>query len=232
MTIPYFYIIRHKQSGLLYAGSRWKNGCEPNELLRPNGYYTSSKIVKKLLKEDPDCFEIIHIKFDCSDVKKYETCFLHENDCVKSELWLNGHDNKTLLSHDSDEFKEIMIKLYGVDHWAKTKDGREFHRQQMIAYNNTPEAKAKLTERNKNNNPSKKIENRIKHSIAMKETNERMIKNRTHPSLKPENTESLSQRMKVTMARQPEMKCPYCDLISKNKANMLRWHFDKCKFKK
>jgi hypothetical protein len=226
MTTPYFYIIKHKQSGLSYVGSRWAKGCNPNEFLKRDGYNTSSKIIHKLLKENSDCFEIISIIADIVNVKEFETKFIEDNKCVTSELWLNGHDNKTTFSHDDPKFKAIMIKLYGVDHWAKTEEGRNFHRKQMIALNNTPEFQARLLERNIKNNPALKHENRIKHSKSMKATNERMLSDGTHPMLK-----ACSERMKVTMANQKELTCPHCNLVSKSKSNMNRWHFDNCKLK-
>ena len=231
-TTPYFYIIRHIETGRLYAGSRWAKGCNPNELLKEDGYLTSSKIVRNLLKDDIACFEVVTIKTDCEDVKAYETSFIEDNNCVRSELWLNGHDNKRVLSHDSNEFKSIMKKLYGEDHWAKTREGRDFHRKQMIAFNQTEEAKDRLLARNTYDNPAKKQNNREKHSKMMKELNEKMLKDGTHPTLNPKNLEEASKRMKITMATQPELTCPHCNRSSKNKSNMLRWHFDKCKFKK
>lgn len=231
-TIPYFYVIKHISSGKLYAGSRWAKGCNPSELLQENGYLTSSKVVKKMLMEDPQCFEVVMIKTDCENVKEFETMFIEENDCVSSTLWLNGHNNKILFSHDSEEFKQIMIKLYGTDHWVKTEEGREFHRQQMIAYNQTEVAKSRLADLNKNNNPSKKESNRATHSKLMKSMNQKMLSNGTHPSLKKENKEKASIKMKATMANQPELICPHCGRSSKNKSNMLRWHFYNCKFKR
>jgi hypothetical protein len=58
--VPYFYIIQHSISGLLYAGSRRStiktkfsnNGCNPIEFMVLGGYCTSSNIVKKIIKDD------------------------------------------------------------------------------------------------------------------------------------------------------------------------------------
>lgn len=56
---PYFYIIKHKPSGMLYAGSRWKKNCHPDELLKPDGYLTSSRIIKEIIKDEGiDSFEV------------------------------------------------------------------------------------------------------------------------------------------------------------------------------
>ena len=44
-TIPYFYIIQHKTSKIMYAGSRWIVGCHPDEFMQHKGYSTSSPML-------------------------------------------------------------------------------------------------------------------------------------------------------------------------------------------
>ncbi len=41
--MSYFYIIEHSSTGKLYAGARVAKNCHPNELLKEDGYITSSK---------------------------------------------------------------------------------------------------------------------------------------------------------------------------------------------
>jgi hypothetical protein len=46
----------------------------------------------------------------------YETEFLKENNCAKSNMWLNMHDNNGIsASFGSPTFKENMLEKYGVD---------------------------------------------------------------------------------------------------------------------
>jgi hypothetical protein len=229
--IPYFYIIRHITSGTMYAGARWKKGCHPKEFMQSDGYQTSSKIIHSVIKKEGlDSFEILRIDTSCDGLhpKEYETLFLEINDCVKSKNWYNGHPNK-ILSHDSEEFKSIMEKLYGYNHWAKTPEGKEFHRQHAIIFNSTPEQIARWKHHNLHNNPAKKPENRLKHSKSMSETNTRMLANGTHPMLQEKNKILFSEKMKIMRANQPELTCPHCGLVSNAKGNMMRWHFDNCK---
>jgi hypothetical protein len=71
---PYYYLIRHKPSGKLYAGSQYGKNSDPNNLWTT--YFTSSDLVKKLIEEDGvDSFEIEYI--DCrSDAREYEQNYL------------------------------------------------------------------------------------------------------------------------------------------------------------
>ena len=63
MTQPYVYILKNKENGKMYAGVRFAKNCSPADLLTT--YLTSSKIVKKLLNENLDSFEIYKIiEFD------------------------------------------------------------------------------------------------------------------------------------------------------------------------
>jgi hypothetical protein len=100
---PYFYIIRHKDSGKTYAGSRWKKECNSIELLKYNGYTTSSKVVNQIISDQGiEAFEIVEVKeldqiklLGFNTVLEYETQFLKENNCKYSEDWLNQHDNSS-----------------------------------------------------------------------------------------------------------------------------------------
>jgi hypothetical protein len=71
---PYYYVIRHKPSGKLYAGSQYGKNSDPNNLWET--YFTSSKLVKELIKKDGvDSFEIEYV--DCRpDAREYEQKYL------------------------------------------------------------------------------------------------------------------------------------------------------------
>ena len=122
---PYFYIIRHVPSGLFYAGCRYSsNGCHHSELLTESGYKTSSGTIKKLIKKDGlVSFEIIEIiqesdikiPFAWNNILDFETDFLILNNCAKSPLWINTHNN-TLLGHSSKKVKQLNLLKYGVEY--------------------------------------------------------------------------------------------------------------------
>ena len=48
---------------------------------------------------------------------------------------------------------------------------------------------------------------------------------------KPENKEKKSKAVSDSWNDRPILKCPYCELESKNAANMSRYHFENCKKK-
>jgi hypothetical protein len=215
----------------MYAGSKYAIDANPKTFMVDGGYTTSSKLVNKIIQEEGlSSFEVLRIDTYCDGLhpKDYETLFLHTNNCEKSSIWLNGHNNK-ILSHDSEEFKQMMLKLYGVDHWAKTQEGREFHSKKASEFNKTPEQIARWKHHNKYNNPTYKQENRLKHSKSMFDTNKRMLDEGTHPMLQEKNKKLFSEKMKTMLANQPVLICPHCQAHSNSKGNMMRWHFDNCK---
>lgn len=71
---PYYYLIRHKPSDKLYAGSQYGKNSDPNNLWET--YFTSSKLVKELIEKDGiDSFEIEYV--DCRpDAREYEQKYL------------------------------------------------------------------------------------------------------------------------------------------------------------
>jgi len=130
--VPYFYIIEHVASGKRYAGSRWAKGCNPVEFMTEGGYCTSSNVVKKTIKEEGlESFKIIEIKTidEVGNVYDYETDFLVENDCAKSNLWFNRHDNTGLSTTGTEEFKTLMINKFGVEHPMQSEKIKEKSRQ-------------------------------------------------------------------------------------------------------
>lgn len=130
MTTPYFYIIRHKLTNKRYAGSRWAKNCDPSELLKEDGYFTSSNSIHNLIKHDGlDSFEILKI-IELEDPYKYETQFLLENDCANSNEWFNMHNNeKKPEPYGSIGFKTAMLLKYGVEHNTSIPEVK----QRMIA---------------------------------------------------------------------------------------------------
>lgn len=125
-TIPYFYIIKHNPSNRFYAGCRYAKGCHPDELLKRNGYTTSSNLVNALIWQDGlESFEIILTDTDTCGlhVREFEHLFLKEYKCSSSPEWLNCHDNKAMFG--TEEYRLIMQYKYGVDYYLQTKECRE-----------------------------------------------------------------------------------------------------------
>ncbi|CAB4126972.1 hypothetical protein UFOVP84_39 [uncultured Caudovirales phage] len=118
---PYFYIIQHKETKKMYAGSKWAKGCHPDEFMQPNGYTTSSNIINSIIEQDGlDYFEILRIDTNCDGLHPYdyETLFLETIDCASSPDWYNGHNNKfirdKLVPFGSVKYNMLIKLKYGV----------------------------------------------------------------------------------------------------------------------
>jgi hypothetical protein len=122
---PYFYIIQDTRNGMYYAGSRWKQGCNPNELLKPDGYTTSSNRVNKIIYEHgPDIFIVRKIKLFSTntEAEMYERRFLSKVDAANNELFLNGHNGNNLMTYGTEKYYSYMLDTYGVKHASQSAE--------------------------------------------------------------------------------------------------------------
>ena len=133
---PYFYIIQNLNSGMFYAGCRFSkektkfsyNGCHPIELMKIDGYLTSSNLIKTLIKKDGiDSFSVIQILTE-EEIKEsvlvYETKFLQENDISHNDLWYNMHNNDSRW-FDQEYVKKVMLERYGVENAFAAEEIKE-----------------------------------------------------------------------------------------------------------
>lgn len=124
---PFFYIIQHKESRKLYAGS-----CKSSDYLlfmKPGGYTTSSTEVNRILSEEGlESFDVIQIfletYMDCTSYE-YETRFLNEYDIASLPNWLNCHNNNTLSPFASDDFKKMLRKVHNVEYTSQIPEVKE-----------------------------------------------------------------------------------------------------------
>ncbi len=125
----YFYIIRNIIEDKFYAGSRYANGCNPKELLKNDGYCTSSNTVKlQIALHGLEIFEIVEIVTDfgfLNNAYDFETWFLQLHNCAASDRWYNMHNNDFGSSYGTEPFKINMMNKHGVTHCMhdpKTKE--------------------------------------------------------------------------------------------------------------
>lgn len=117
-TIPYFYIIQHKESKMLYCGAKWAIGSDPNRFMIEGGYTTSSRVINEIIKNETlSAFEILRIDTFCDDlhVYEYEKLFLQTLDCAKSENWFNKHNNNKTNQNQSDYTKKMVETRNKID---------------------------------------------------------------------------------------------------------------------
>jgi hypothetical protein len=121
ISVPYFYIVRHIPSGLRYAGSKRGKGSNPATLLQPNGYFTSSSMIHRLIEQDRLCsFEVLCTVSGAElgelSAYEYETKFLNDNDCANSTGWLNQHNNTGRFEMHSPKAREYMLATTGYEY--------------------------------------------------------------------------------------------------------------------
>ena len=138
-STPYFYIIRHIDSGIMYAGSRHASGCNPDELLTYAGYITSSKLVHKIIQEQGiSSFEILRIdtNLDGYSAVDYESSFLEVNNCAHSSDWYNMYNNHGM-SLGTEKFKKYMMGTYGYENAMNSALLRDkMYNTKLLRYNN------------------------------------------------------------------------------------------------
>ena len=152
--LPYFYIIQHKLTKKMYAGSRWAKGCHPNEFMQPDGYTTSSPTINSIIEQEGiDSFEILRIdtNLDGLSAYDYESLFLQTIDCANSSDWYNGHNNSGMafgLDKFYEKSRETLMLRYGVT-----------HNSHMIGYRDKVKSTCEALYENENyNNPEKNKE--------------------------------------------------------------------------
>lgn len=95
MKIPYFYIIKHKPTQKYYAGCKINSSADSSNLMAENGYKTTSKVIKELIKKDSlNAFEILKIKhFNTpEETLCYETKFLQKVNAAENPKFFNKHN--------------------------------------------------------------------------------------------------------------------------------------------
>jgi hypothetical protein len=168
--MEYTYTIRFKLTNQKYHGCKY--GKDANSLEFFKSYFTSSKIVKNLIKEHGiDAFEILDItEYPNGGAYEAESKFLLENDCANSDEWLNKSNNDYNLPHSSDIVKSRMLAKYGVEHNMQLESTKE--KISIAAKNNWKNEEYRNKIKNtflenygySNPNKSEEIKNKIKNT--------------------------------------------------------------------
>lgn len=90
--IYYTYYIKHLKTGLQYYGVKYGKNSDPNKFWVPNGYFTSSKIIKAMVKDQGMSAFHAEVRKTFTDKKEaveYEQRFLRKVNAPFSHLWLN-----------------------------------------------------------------------------------------------------------------------------------------------
>lgn len=133
---PYFYIIQHINSGVYYAGAKYAKNANPDNLLRPDGYQTSSKVIQQIiLDEGLESFVIRKIKvFETGgEALEYESRFLRKVNASFNEFFLNRSNNSmSTLNIDYEKTKQTNLIRYGFENILNVPEFQEKKNQTMI----------------------------------------------------------------------------------------------------
>lgn len=153
MTTPFTYCITHKKTGKKYYGVRYKNDCHPNDLW--DKYFTSSKTIKKLIKnEGLNAFEI-EIRKVFSDKESaivWEQKVLQRLKVTTNENWFNESispgkiiwSNKTRRIH-SNRMSGDKNPFFGKKHSEETKKKMSLSKKGKFGHKMSEETKKKLS---------------------------------------------------------------------------------------
>ena len=182
--IPYFYIIQHLNSGRYYAGVKYGIGSNPNQLLKANGYQTSSNIIKQIiLEEGIEAFIIRKIKlFETGEAAlAYESRFLRRVNAAFNDSFLNRSNNSFgTLNVDYEKTKQTCLKKYGYEYVLQSVEIREKGKKTLLENygvenpSQSPELQEKMKqtflERYGTENPfqSEEVKERIKQTMLEK----------------------------------------------------------------
>ena len=130
---PYFYIIQHIESKKFYAGVKYGKNANPDNLLKSNGYQTSSNFVKQIiLDEGLESFVIRKIKiFETAEqALDYESRFLRKVNASFNESFLNKSNNSvSTINGGYEKFKQSFLNLYGVENPSLVSEFQEKRKQ-------------------------------------------------------------------------------------------------------
>lgn len=243
MTIAYIYKWTHIPTSKWYIGSRTKEGCYPDD-----GYICSSKIVKPLIKSNPDEWtrEILYTG-DASEILKLEGMILTEMDAKNDPNSYNMHNGNgkfTTLGIDMPEKwrQKISISNRGK---KRTEESKENYRRS----NNKKAKDPKYIEKLRKPKPqghgdkvSKALKGKSKSTIhcanlskSQKITADKLRTGKTYEEIfgaerSKQIREAVSKARKGKPSNNPSVTCPHCGKIGPSGA-MNRWHFNNCKKK-
>lgn len=222
MKIQYFYLIRHKCSGKFYAGSKYARlqFIHPDQFWNGEwsgpglAYYTSSKEIEKIrLTEGDEAFEVCFISHrPNNDAREFEAAFLKAIDAARDGDWFNKTNGDGKLKNDycSEETKQRM---------SESRIGKKFTNESKLKMRMSKLGKSNSEEHNEKIKLSRLGKH---HSI---ETKAKMSK--AHLERSEETKDKISAALKGKAHE--TVKCPHCGKTG-GKPNMVRYHFDKCKY--
>lgn len=128
---PYTYLIGWPTLDKWYYGVRYAKNCCPEDLWV--SYFTSSRLVKKFVKQhgDPPVREVRKIFGSIAGAQNWESRVLKKLKVILNEKWINGHDTKAFdpntvpsgNAHWTKQNTEAARKWKNRENWKKKDAG-------------------------------------------------------------------------------------------------------------
>lgn len=216
----YVYKWVHLPSGKWYIGSRTAKGCHPDD-----GYITSSKLVKSLIKQNPSEWTREILKTGSpSEMILYETSLLESLDAKNNLDSYNQHNGdgkftRTGVTVPMETRKKQSEAIKGDRHPNKGKPSPNKGKK-ASEETRKKQSQAKIGKKR----PPFKAETKEKIGAAKRGPN--------HPSYGKELSDEHKKQISVALVgrKKPLVTCPHCGKVGGG-GSMVRHHFDKCKHK-
>lgn len=216
---PYTYLLFHKKSRTFYYGSRTAKKCHPSDLFET--YFTSSKVVKDIIKEegkDAFLFRIDKIFETAKEALDYEYQVLQKYEAGINDRFLNKHHTKSIewtpeLKVKASETHKRRVRK-GV-HPTAFKKGHSGTKG-FTGYKHSEEVKIAASKRfSGDGNPSCRPDVKEKRK-------QQFLKN--NPAKDPK----VQKKLKAAAKKRAPVTCPHCSKTGKV-PGMYRYHFGNCK---
>jgi len=200
----YLYHKKHKITGLNYFGKTDNDPINYNG----SGVYWNSHLRKhgKLI-ETVQVWEFDNI----NERSEFAIKFSAENNIVKSDEWANLCPENGL--DGGDKFGYMPKDKLANINARKSKNVKQSWQEESRINANTQSAKKQWATRT--DDEIQKLASKISNTLLTKTVEQR--------------AEAKRKRKETLALNRKEITCPHCNLIGTNKANMNRYHFNKCK---
>jgi hypothetical protein len=174
---PFTYLIKFKPTGQVYYGVRYARKCNPSQLWTT--YFTTSKIIKQLIKEygiSAFEFQIRRVFNTTESAVLWESKILKRFNAATNPLWLNQNngDRKFVGSRIwTDQQKQILSqKLTGrtISNETRSKLSVAHKGKSKPPISEETRAKLKIAANNVSNETRTKISNSLKGHTVSTET--------------------------------------------------------------
>ena len=244
--IPYTYFVLHIPTGKKYYGSKYGKGSNPETFWKQGGYFASSVKVKTLLQEyGADSFRAeVRKIFDSPDkALNYEYRFLKKVNAVKKDDWLNENLGGEKFRHIGPVSEKTLIKLRNRKMTAESNQKRSIKLKGRVI---TEETRKKMSEVQKNRSEEKEQARRdkirqhaigrghsdeVKQSLSKTVSETRWVNNGVEQKkVHINDLENALSNGWINGRILTIVTCPHCGATGV-KHNIVRKHFDKCKYK-